>query len=175
MDPSQVIANHQLAIGCVDALLLRLHLEVLVGVVLVGNVADDHLDQILDGDDPVGARIFVDHDGKMRAAGAHIGKHIERTARLDALKAAERSALAAVEAQQQAALEERIRHLDEAANLEDARLKERLRSAVEDSGKVNGRLEEVEHKLSWQGQALDLSVSRVSRLIKRAEGAASGA
>ena len=46
-----------------------------------------------------------------------------------------------------AALEERIRHLDEAANLEDARLKERLRSAVEDSGKVNGRLEEVEHRL----------------------------
>ena len=49
---------------------------------LILDLADDFLDQVLDRDDPVGARIFVDHDGQVRAAAAHIGQHVERAARL---------------------------------------------------------------------------------------------
>ena len=46
------------------------------------DVADDFLDQILDGDDAVGAGIFVDHHRKVRAACAHVGQHVKRAARL---------------------------------------------------------------------------------------------
>jgi hypothetical protein len=50
--------------------------------VLVLDVADDLLDQILDGDDPVGARELVYYDGEMSSPRAHIGQHVERAARL---------------------------------------------------------------------------------------------
>ena len=51
-------------------------------VVLVLDLADDLLDQVFDGDHPVGARVFVEHDGEVDAAGAHVGQHVERAARL---------------------------------------------------------------------------------------------
>lgn len=54
-----------------------------------------------------------------------------------------------------AALEDRIKKLDEAANMEDTRLKELLRSAVAEAGAVRGRLEETEHKLEELRKELD--------------------
>ncbi|MEN9799160.1 MAG: hypothetical protein RL653_2856 [Pseudomonadota bacterium] len=53
------------------------------------------------------------------------------------------------------AIDDRIKRLDEAANLEDARLKERLRSAVEEASAVRGRLEEVEHQLQQLRKELE--------------------
>ena len=40
-------------------------------VMLVFYFADDFFDQILDGDEAFGARIFVEHDGQMCAGAAH--------------------------------------------------------------------------------------------------------
>ena len=54
----------------------RLDLDGLVGVVLVGNIADDDFDQILDRDQAFGAAIFVDDDGQMRVAGLHAHQKI---------------------------------------------------------------------------------------------------
>ena len=47
-------------------------------VVLVGDVADDELDQILDRNETVGAAIFVDDERKVDAGGLHLGQQIER-------------------------------------------------------------------------------------------------
>ena len=57
---------------------------------LVLDLADDLLDQILDRDEPLGARIFVEHDREMGAAVARISasrssapidlRHVERLA-----------------------------------------------------------------------------------------------
>ena len=46
------------------------------------DLADDFLDQILDRDEPVGARELVDHHRQMHALRAHVGEHVERVARL---------------------------------------------------------------------------------------------
>ena len=51
-------------------------------VMLVLDFAGDLLDQIFEGDDPVGARIFVDHHRQMDPARTHVVKHVERVARL---------------------------------------------------------------------------------------------
>ena len=40
-------------------------------VMLVLDLADHHFEQVLDGHQPVGAAIFVDHDGHVHARGAH--------------------------------------------------------------------------------------------------------
>ena len=48
---------------------------------LVLDVADDLLHEILDRDEPLGARIFVEHDGEMRARRAHLGEQIEHAHR----------------------------------------------------------------------------------------------
>ena len=45
-------------------------------VVLVGDVADDDLDQVLDGDEAVGATILVDHDGHVHVCRLHLHEKI---------------------------------------------------------------------------------------------------
>ena len=45
-------------------------------VVLVLDVADHGFEQILDGDEPVGAAIFVDDDGHVQAGGLHLLQQI---------------------------------------------------------------------------------------------------
>ena len=45
---------------------------VIVGVVLVFDLAHDLLDQILDGDKPINPAIFVDHQRHMLALGLHL-------------------------------------------------------------------------------------------------------
>src|SRR4051795_10193491 len=59
----------------------------LVGVVLVGDLADDLLEQVLDGDQPGGAAVLVDDDGDVLARGLHLRqqginllglRHVER-------------------------------------------------------------------------------------------------
>ncbi len=57
--------NVDAPVGGIDLVLDGLDLDVLVGVVLVGNVADDDLDQILDRNEPLRAAILVDDDGEM--------------------------------------------------------------------------------------------------------------
>src|SRR3546814_6367063 len=47
-------------------------------VMLVLDRADDLLDQILEGEQPFGARIFVEHDGEMGALGAHFREQVQR-------------------------------------------------------------------------------------------------
>ena len=49
---------------------------------LILDLADDFLDQILDRNQPVGARIFVDDDRKVRALRAHFGEQVEHAHRL---------------------------------------------------------------------------------------------
>ncbi len=46
-------------------------------VVLVLNIADDLLDQILDGQQPVDPAVLIDDKGHVTALGAHIQKHVE--------------------------------------------------------------------------------------------------
>ena len=46
------------------------------------DLANDFLDQILDGDDPVHPRIFIQHHRQMNSPGSHVGQHVQRTARL---------------------------------------------------------------------------------------------
>ena len=50
----------------------------LVLVVLVGDVADDELDQIFDRDQSVAAAVFVDDQREMNARRLHLGEQIER-------------------------------------------------------------------------------------------------
>ena len=47
------------------------------GLVLFLDLADDLLDQILDGDQPVDAAIFVDHQRHVDAPLAHLQKQVE--------------------------------------------------------------------------------------------------
>ena len=47
-------------------------------VVLIGDVADNLLDEILDTDQPVGPAIFVDDDCHMDAGGLHLHQQIGR-------------------------------------------------------------------------------------------------
>ena len=49
----------------------------LAGVVLVPDVADQLLDQVLEGDDAGGAAVLVDHDRQVRALAAHLRKRGE--------------------------------------------------------------------------------------------------
>jgi TolA-binding protein len=56
-------------------------------------------------------------------------------------------------------LDERIKRLDEAGNLEDSRLKDQLRRAVEEASAVRGRLEEVEHQLQQLRKELEAAQS----------------
>ena len=44
------------------------HDQLFVGVMLIGNIADDLLDQVLDRHESVGAAIFVDDDRQMDVA-----------------------------------------------------------------------------------------------------------
>lgn len=55
-------------------------------IMLVLDLADDFLDQILDGDEPVGAGKFIQHHRQMHSPRAHIGQHIQRAARLRHIK-----------------------------------------------------------------------------------------
>jgi len=48
---------------------------------LVLDIAHDLFDQVLDGDEPLGAEIFIEHDREMHPFLAHIGQQIERAAR----------------------------------------------------------------------------------------------
>jgi hypothetical protein len=45
-------------------------------VMLIGDVADDLLDQVLDAHQPVGPAIFVDHDGHVDAGGLHFHEQV---------------------------------------------------------------------------------------------------
>ena len=45
---------------------------------LVGDVAHNLLDDVLDRDQPVGAAIFVDHQRQMGVAGLHLEQQIQR-------------------------------------------------------------------------------------------------
>ena len=47
-------------------------------VVLVGDLADDLLDDVLDRDEAVGAAIFVDHQRQMDARRLHARQQIDR-------------------------------------------------------------------------------------------------
>ena len=55
-----------------------LDLRALVLVVLVFDIADDHLDDVLDRSQAVGAAIFVDDERHMRARRLHFHQKIER-------------------------------------------------------------------------------------------------
>ena len=46
-------------------------------VMLVGDLADHLLDQILDGDEPVSAAIFVDDEGEMQPRHLHLEQEVE--------------------------------------------------------------------------------------------------
>ena len=50
-------------------------------VMFVGDLAEDFLDQILDRDQPLGTRIFVEHDGKVHLLAAHFLQQFEHTHR----------------------------------------------------------------------------------------------
>ena len=50
----------------------------LVEIMLVLDIADDNLDQILNGDQPVRSAIFVDHKRHMRARRLHLDQKIKR-------------------------------------------------------------------------------------------------
>ncbi len=50
-------------------------------VMLVLDIADDLLDQVLERDEALGARIFVEHDRQMDVLLPHVGEQIERAAR----------------------------------------------------------------------------------------------
>ena len=54
------------------------HRRALILVVLVGDIADDELDQILDRDQPIAAAVFVDDEREMDARRLHLGEQIER-------------------------------------------------------------------------------------------------
>ena len=56
----------------------RDHAGRLVLVVLVGDIADDLLDDVLDRDEAVGAAVFVDHQREMDARGLHLGEQVDR-------------------------------------------------------------------------------------------------
>ena len=45
-------------------------------VVLVGDLADDLLEDVLDGDQAGGAAVLVDHDHQVRAGGLHLGQQV---------------------------------------------------------------------------------------------------
>ena len=47
-------------------------------VMLVLDRADDLLDQVLDRDEPLRARILVQHDRQVHAAGPHVGEQVQR-------------------------------------------------------------------------------------------------
>ena len=51
------------------------------GVEFVFDVADDFLDQILDSDNPVRARKFIEHYRQMHMLLAHVRQNIERMQR----------------------------------------------------------------------------------------------
>lgn len=67
-------------------------------------------------------------------------------------------------------LDDRIKRLDEAANLEDARLKERLRSAVEEASAVRGRLEELEHQVQQLRTELEAAQSANDQKLLQLKG-----
>ena len=66
------------AVGQERAVALARHRRHLILVVLVGDVADDQLDQVFDRDEPVGAAVFVDDERKVNARRLHLGEQIER-------------------------------------------------------------------------------------------------
>ena len=49
----------------------------LVEIMLVFDIADDHLDNILDRHQAVGSAVFVDHQGHMGARGLHLDEQVE--------------------------------------------------------------------------------------------------
>ena len=56
--------------------------KALLDVVLVLDVADDLLDQVLDGDQAGGPAVLVDHDRDVAAGEAHLGEHLVHPLRL---------------------------------------------------------------------------------------------
>ena len=60
------------------AVALARHRRRLRLVVLVGDVADDQLDQVLDRDQTVAAAVFVDDEREVNARRLHLGEQIER-------------------------------------------------------------------------------------------------
>ena len=65
-------------IGQERAVVLPRHGGAFLLVVLVGDIADDQLDQILHRDQSVAAAIFVDDEREMNAGRLHLGQEIER-------------------------------------------------------------------------------------------------
>src|SRR5690554_2451563 len=55
-------------------------------VMLVLDAADDLLDEVFNGDDPISAGEFVNDDREMDSTGPHVGQNIERAARLGHVK-----------------------------------------------------------------------------------------
>ena len=47
-------------------------------VVLVGDIADDQLDQVFDRDEAIAAAVFVDHESEVDTRCLHLGEQIER-------------------------------------------------------------------------------------------------
>ena len=72
------VADRHVALAQEAAVLAPDHARY-VGIVLVLDVADDLLDDVLEGDDAAQAAIFVDHDGEMLVAGTE-GLELVRTA-----------------------------------------------------------------------------------------------
>ncbi len=53
------------------------HLGLVVGVELVGQVADQGSEQVLDREDPLDPAVLVDHHGEGPSLAAHLGQHVE--------------------------------------------------------------------------------------------------
>ena len=51
--------------------------RLVLDVMLVGDVANDFFHQVLDGDEPVGAAIFVDHQRQVQPRRLHLRQKIE--------------------------------------------------------------------------------------------------
>jgi len=58
--------------GKIDAIRLADPAFDLFMIMLVFDCADNLFDQVFDGDKPVGAAVFVDHQGHVRAFGLHL-------------------------------------------------------------------------------------------------------
>ena len=71
------VFERQPGIGLPQPVVDRLDQRGFVFVMLVFDIADDFLDQILDGYQPIGAAIFIDDDRHMRLAGAHPRQQID--------------------------------------------------------------------------------------------------
>ena len=48
-----------------------------IAIMLVVDLADDLFNDVLDRDQPIGAAIFVNHQGQMDARGLHLGQQID--------------------------------------------------------------------------------------------------